>query len=71
MAAALQVTTVQAMPSQCCGDTESFKYGGIGHFGKDCPKNRSIDRQQNHSPGICPQCGEGNYWASPQEIGPD
>ena len=70
MAAALQVTTIQAMLLQCRGDKECFKYGGIGHFRKDCPKLEAwtgsrITPLESH-------LTEGRViLARPQEIGPD
>jgi hypothetical protein len=49
MAAALQVTTIQAMLLQCRGDKECFKYGGIDHFRKDCPLQKN---KQTKMPGV-------------------
>lgn len=42
------------------GDKGCFKCGGTGHYKKGCPENRGMDRQPNHSPGICPQSKRGS-----------
>ena len=68
MAAALQGTTVQTMLSQCRGDKECFKYGGINHFRKDCPKIRDIDSEEEIRASFCVLDQDSNGYISAADL---